>query len=91
MCRIYFYFDNEEDCLLDCLSVNSSLRNKGEGLKLQKLREKIGKSLGFKKSCLWVEKDKWMKDWYERRGYKYHSNYENYEGDPAIWMKKDLT
>lgn len=86
-CRLYWFNDNDNIIYLDYLSVSEAFRKKGLGLKLQLLREQMGKILGAKTSILWVERGTWQRGWYERRGYLFHSDYKK---EDAIWMKKDL-
>jgi len=85
--RGYYYHDDLEIFYLDSLSVDVDHRRKGIGTNLQNIRERIAKEKGCKYVMLWVEKDTWMVKWYERRGYKYHSEYPEENG---AWMKKEL-
>lgn len=86
--RIYWYTDDNSTVYLDMLSVNESDRNCGLGKEMQELREKIGILLGAKFSCLRVKRDMWMRDWYERRGYKYSIDCEDDKN--FVWMRKSL-
>ncbi|MDD6210536.1 MAG: GNAT family N-acetyltransferase [Bacteroidales bacterium] len=86
--RLYRYNDDPNTVYLDCLSVDENARRHGVGTELQEIRENIGRSMGANISCLWVEKDTWMHDWYKKRGYKDLRDNENEEG--AIWMEKSL-
>lgn len=86
--RIYWFNDDNTTVYLDWLSVSTEFRHQGIGTQLQEMREEIGRKLGAKTSCLWVQKDSWMHDWYKRRGYKDCGNYEKEEN--AIWMQKTL-
>jgi len=86
--RIYWYNDDDTTVYLDWLSVDKDARKGGLGTILQKIREDIGKELGAKFACLWVKKDSWMHDWYERRGYKDYMNYK--EDKNYIWMQKTI-
>lgn len=52
------------------LSVSKEYREEGLGTTLMKIAEDIAKYAGGIKLRLWVEKDKWMKDWYERLGFE---------------------
>lgn len=72
--------------LLSDLHVSEAYRLNGIGLALQELREKIGRDRGCTRSCLWVERDSWMRGWYERRGYQYLCRY----SDDHVWLKKKL-
>jgi len=90
--RAYMYDNDKETICLDSLSVNEDHRKQGIGRELQEIRENIGIAMGAKKSFLWVIKNTWMREWYNRRGYvdsvpyKYDRSIKN-----AIWMAKDLT
>ena len=85
--RAFIMKDNVSDIYLEWLGVSDNSRNKKIGTTLQIIRENIGRELGCLQSYLWVVKDTWMKDWYERRGYSYYSEYEK---ENAIWMIKSL-
>lgn len=86
--RVYWFNDDVNTIFLGSLSVEDWARSQGIGTHLQEMREKLGRELGYRFSCLWVKKDTWMYDWYKRRGYedfKIHEEEEN-----AVWMKKQL-
>ena len=53
------------------LSVSVEYREEGLGTILMNIAENIALYNGATKIRLWVEKDKWMKSWYERLGFKY--------------------
>ena len=86
--RMYYYYDDRTTVYLDWLSVDENARMKGIGTKLQEMREEIGRRLGAKTSLLWVYKNTWMHDWYQRRGYEFYADYSGEEN--AIWMIKKL-
>jgi GNAT superfamily N-acetyltransferase len=86
--RAYWYDDDHSVIYLDGLSVSDIARKHGIATKLQEIREEIGRELGATTSCLWVDKDSWMHDWYQRRGYKDWKLYKNEKN--AIWMIKQL-
>lgn len=86
--RAYTFNDDSETIYLDSLNVLEAHRHKGVGFDLQKQRESLGVSLGFKYSCLWVENNSWMLEWYKRRGYTFYSNYDKKEG--CVWLRKEL-
>jgi GNAT superfamily N-acetyltransferase len=86
--RIYWFNDDKTIVYLDWLYVNEEARKKGIGKELQEIREEMGRKLGAITVCLWVDKDSWMHEWYQRRGYedwKINKNQNN-----AIWMSKSL-
>lgn len=84
--RAYTYNDDISHIYLDMLSVDVCARRNRIGTKLQEIREQIGRELGATKSCLFVEKNSWMHDWYKRRGYVYYAKKDR----TTIWMEKSL-
>lgn len=87
--RLYWYNDDSTTVYLDCLSVDVEIQKQRVGTELQEMREKIGKDyIGANISCLMVQKNTWMHDWYKRRGYEDWIN--NEDEDNIIWMKKTL-
>ena len=84
---VYWYIDDSSTVYLANLLVNPNYRNKGIGKKLQEIREQIGKDLNAKTSCLWVKKESWMFEWYQRRGY---SELKTHAQKGFIWMTKPL-
>lgn len=84
---LYWYHDDPTTIYLANLNVDSEVRNKGVGTKLQEICEEIGMLLGAKYACLWVEKNAWMHEWYKRRGY---TDYKDHEKENYIWMNKTL-
>ena len=87
-CRIYWFRDDNTTVYLSELNVSDIERECGVGLTLQVLREQIGIIMGANKSCLWVDKTKWMYEWYKRRGYIEYTDHKTEKN--AVWMKKDL-
>jgi N-acetylglutamate synthase-like GNAT family acetyltransferase len=79
--------DQKDRLIMSELSVDPMFRKNGIGLLMQQVREEIGIKEGCTDSFLWVELATWQKDWYKRRGYKYHSRL---EGKRAQWLKKPL-
>jgi len=86
--RIYWYSDDSTTIYLNWLSVNVESRRQRLGTDLQEIRENIGRKLGAECSCLSVEKDSWMHEWYKRRGYVDLNDDEDNEN--FTWMKKSL-
>jgi GNAT superfamily N-acetyltransferase len=86
--RVYWYYDDLKTIYLDWLTVSEDERKKGLGTHLQQIRENIGRRTGATTSCLWVEKNTWMHEWYKRRGYVDWKDNDNHEN--AVWMKKSL-
>ena len=85
--RAYIYKDTPDTIVLDMLSVSENARGFRIGTMLQEYRERLGRNLGCKYSFLWVRKRTWQRKWYERRGYKYHSQYPE---EKSVWMHKIL-
>lgn len=85
--KAYIFDDQKERIFLSELSVCESERRNGIGLLLQEAREDIGRENGCTESMLWATKGSWQKEWYERRGYEYSSEYEKYN---AEWMLKKI-
>ncbi len=85
--RAYTFNDDKRTIYLDWINVNLDLRGKGFGTWLQKVREDLGKKLGYKYACLWVKKGTWQRKWYARRGYKYFSPNKK---ENAVWLRKEL-
>ena len=72
--------------ILEILNVDVNHARKGVGNALVKATEKTMKQLGAEFCILYCRKDSWMKEWYERLGYKYHMPY----NDKNDWMFKLL-
>ena len=87
MAHCYYYNDCKEVIYLDTLNVSEEYRRQRLGTKLQEIREDIGRSVGAKKSMLFVDKNSWMREWYKRRGY---IDEEECENPDFIWMEKKL-
>ena len=86
----YLYNDDPETIYLCNLRVRHSARNQGLGTEFQRLRENIGRELGFTKSCLASKKDLWMAEWYKRRGYEEFEDNEVENEKEMILMQKQL-
>lgn len=86
--KVYWYDDDQITVYLSSLSVNLECRQQGIGLELQLIREEIGRLLKAEYSCLCVDKDSWMKEWYERRGYQFIK--EDDDENQFIWLRKKL-
>lgn len=84
---IYCYIDDYSTVYLANLFVLPEYRNRGVGEQLQIIREQIGKDVKAELSCLWVKKETWMYQWYEKRGYSYITEHQ-IEG--YVWMQKSL-
>ena len=84
---VYWYIDDNSTVYLANLLINPNYRNKGIGKQLQEIREQIGKYLNANTSCLWVKKESWMFEWYQRRGY---SELKTHARKGFVWMTKPL-
>ena len=84
---VFWYLDDSSTVYLSNLLVNPDYRNNGIGKQLQEIREQIGRDLNANTSCLWVKKESWMFDWYQRRGY---SELKTHARKGFVWMSKSL-
>jgi hypothetical protein len=82
------YSDDKTTIYLANLLVIENLRRQGLATKLQRVHEQIGEILGATTSCLLVDRESWMYDWYNRLGYKNFEN--NISNEKMVWMKKTL-
>jgi len=83
--RTYWFNDNDH-IYFDWLSIDEVNRNNGIATKLLNAHIDISKQLGVN-SYLWVEDNTWIKDWYIRNGYTYHSKHQTEPN--SIWMVLD--
>jgi len=88
-CSVYWYNDDPSTIFISNLSVNPENRNQGLATELQEMCEEMGRDFGYTISCLWVNKNTWVHDWYERRGYEDHIPHED-DIENLIWMRKSL-
>lgn len=87
--RVYYYYCNYCPFMyLDMLSVDNSHRNMGLGQALLDDAEQIAYNYNVSEIRLFVKKDSWMHDWYERNGYV-DNHLHDYEPD-CIWMYKKI-
>ncbi len=86
--RISWYTGEPTTAHFDMLSVEEKYRKHGLGTELQILREEIAIERGFTEVELWVKKDMWMHEWYQRRGF-IDIKEDEYESN-MLWMKKKL-
>lgn len=84
---IYWYFDEPKSLYIDMISVSEESQQKGLGNFLLKTLEQICVvDLSAETISLWVFKDTWMKNWYDRHGYK---EMELNDSEPGtVWMEK---
>lgn len=69
--RLEYDDDVNGDFWIMELSVSVEYREEGLGTILMNIAENIALNNDATKIRLWVEKDKWMRSWYERLGFKY--------------------
>lgn len=84
---VYQYMDDKSSVYLSNLKVDLEYQRKGLGIRLLRILEILGRSLGATYSYLWVEKQSWMHKWYKRQGY---TNFKQHNDINFIWMKKKL-
>lgn len=82
-CRTYIHKDCKDAIVFDCLTVDESVRKQGIATELLNTHIEVAKYLGLE-SCLCVEQDTWVHEWYKRKGYKYLRTDE--DEDNRIWM-----
>jgi GNAT superfamily N-acetyltransferase len=86
---IYQYHEAESCPVLYSMSVEKGKRRKGLGTAMQVAREEYAKTvMGATRVALWVshETPAWVRNWYERRGYKFIR-----DDDTYVWLEKELT
>lgn len=86
--RIYWFKNEPLTAYLDMMTVEPDSRGKGLGTQLQELRESIALKIGATNTKLWVDKTKWMFEWYQRRGYQLYETKSN--RSKTVWMRKEL-
>lgn len=87
--RIYWYHDDKDSIYIDSLSVNEQERKKGIGKFLLHTCEKIAREKNAHMIYLIVEKNSWMRYWYEREDYRPYLNVTSLDSR-MIWMEKFL-
>lgn len=87
-CAVYQYHDSRHDLYICGLEVQTEHRIKGIGNKLLSFCETAARDLGVTKTLLWVDKQSWMREWYNRKGYSDLMSHKKHKG--CIWMKKRL-
>lgn len=65
---VNLFFDNDE-CIINSLHVDEKYRNQNVGTTLIKKAELKSLDNGALKTTLYVIKDSWMHNWYQRIGY----------------------
>ncbi len=100
-CRFYFmerrgfgfgvvvsFKDDPSYVVLQELSVHPEFRNNGLGDFIQETRIGMFKDSEVEEVYLWVKKDSWMREWYERKGFIYHSDHQKITD--SVWMHKSI-
>lgn len=85
--ELYWYKENPKFCIQN-LHVLPHARKNGVGNKLLEAAEANARGNGFDELYLFVDKDSWQKEWYERKGFEYHDDFEDDEN--VIWMVKSV-
>ena len=88
----YIPTDDQKSLVIHSLSVCPKNRRYGIGKRLMDIGEAIGRALGLQRLCLFADRDKWMKLWYERLGYEFLEDFKSEDPyhDNDIWMEKSL-
>jgi len=82
--RTYWFNDDTDTIYFDWLSVDESER--GNGIATELLNAHIGIAKKFEvETMLWVKRDTWVHEWYNRKGYQDYKDYEKESN--AIWMR----
>ena len=71
-----YYFKNDPAIFFEWLSVNEDCRGMGIASKLLDGHINIAKLYSLE-SFLYVKKGTWVKKWYEKKGYRYHKDFED--------------
>lgn len=82
--RTYWFNDDTGTIYFDWLSVDESERGNGIATELLNAHIEVAKKFEIE-TMLWVKKDTWMHEWYNRKGYKDYKDYEKESN--AIWMR----
>jgi predicted GNAT family N-acyltransferase len=82
--RTYWFNDDNKTIYFDWLSVEESERGNGIATELLNAHIETAKKNNVN-SCLYVEKNSWMYDWYSRKGYIETTKHETEIN--AIWMQ----
>lgn len=87
--RLNIFLGDGVSGVMEDLSVSEGSRKHGVGLSLVQACEKISRENGCEELILWVEKDSWVRGWYEKLGFV---EYELDKDHPSrVWMSKDFT
>lgn len=86
-CKAYMYADTK-DAVVANLLVKEEYRGRGVATRLLARVESMAKEWGARRWWLWVDKDAWMHDWYQRKGFV--DAHDFLEGTNYIWMVKDI-
>ena len=84
-CRTYWFNDDNSTIYFDWLSVDNDVRRNGIATEMFNIHIEFAYKYDLI-SCLWVKKETWIHDWYERKGYVDFKDHENESN--AVWMKK---
>lgn len=82
--RTYWFNDDTGTIYFDWLSVDEIERGNGIATELLNAHIQIAKQFKVE-TMLWVKRDTWMHEWYNRKGYQDYKDYE--KESSAIWMR----
>lgn len=88
MVHFYKYHDDPSTLFLSDLSVDPEHRKQGIGNLILNIAEDVARQTGADSISLWVEKDSWMSEWYQRKGYQFWSEKDGQENN--VWLIKNL-
>lgn len=85
----YTYDDDRSTLYFSNLFVDDKYKRRGYGQQILDWVLDYAKSNSYDAVILNVDKSSWVKDWYERNGFKYLEDADgDYKGN--IWMRKEL-
>ena len=82
--RTYWFNDDKSTIYFDWLSVDEIERGNGIATELLNAHIEVAKHFEIE-TMLWVKKDTWMHERYNRKGYQDYKDYEKESN--AIWMR----
>lgn len=82
--RTYYLNETSDTIYFDWLSVDKEFRSGGLATELLNSHIKVSEFFNLE-SMLWVDKNSWVEEWYKRKGYEYHAEY----NDESVWLIKN--
>ena len=83
---LYVYSDDEDKLYLSNVFVDESIRKQGWGNQILKYVRRYAATHCSTSLTLNVVKDSWQKEWYERKGFKYVSDYK----ENKVWLRYEI-